>query len=105
MDTCQEMVDRLSECTTDQTLQKFESTYVPQKLSFMLKNFDDDFYGGRSPGAADVSLFNVLNLFQRANIVGWKTDFPELYDHYNTVSKMGLIPKYLESTKDVPLGF
>ncbi len=105
MDQCQDMVDKLSECHTESEIKEFESTYVSQRCIYFLQCFEDDFYGGQKPGAADISLFNVLNLLTRANIVQWKTEFPELLDHYSTIKNLGIIPKYLESSKDVPLGF
>ena len=104
MADCHNLIDAMARCESKREMDHFSSVMVPKHLENFLERFEDDFYAGSKPGAADISLFNTLNLITRANI-GWEESFPELKCHYDTVSRMCLIPAYLDSTRDAPLGF
>ena len=106
MDECMSVYAKMEECRSSRNKRKawtaFETKYLPDKLSQFLHHFDDDYYGGRQPNAADISLFSILHLLERAN-VGWKHDNPELANFYAEVSKVGHIPRYID--EDLPCHF
>lgn len=81
---------------------KFDGEYLPARLSQFFDYFDDDFYGGCMPNAADVSLFSILNLMRRAGI-SWEETCPEFEDFYASVASVGHISRYLSD--EPPLHF
>lgn len=93
MDTCHDLVAKMEE-TGD--IPDFERTVFSPGLKRLLHSFDDDFYGGRDPKAPDVSLFNLLYQAEKKHgLTSWRTEYPELLDHFETVAKVGHIPLYL----------
>ena len=47
--------------------------------------------------AGDIAVFNVLNIAFKAGLDNCLDDFPTLLSHYNAVSRIGNIPKYIEA--------
>ena len=70
----------------------------PEKLKWLVKLLGDKtFFSGDLVQAGDVSVFSVLNLAFNAGLTNCLDDFPTLLSHYNAVSRIGNIPKYLEA--------
>ena len=92
MDTCQSVV---AELETTEDLEEFEKISLFPRLAHLLLSFEDDFYGGNCVRAPDVSLFNLLYQADTRGLTSWRAFFPELDDHFQTVSTVGHIPLYL----------
>lgn len=76
---------------------EFSSTVLPQKLKYIENMLNNQaFFGNKKPNAADVAVFSTLNLVERAG-VKWKDQSPNVVALYDTVSKVGAIPQYLEA--------
>ena len=96
MEKCQDVIDIMDGLASEDDWKKFEAKVLPRKLRYFFNRFEDDFYGGSRVAAPDVSLFNMIYHVERAGLRAWRNDFPEILSHFQTVSKEGLIPDYLE---------
>lgn len=71
---------------------------LPEKLKWLVKLLGDNtFFAGDELQAGDISVFSVLNIAFKAGLDNCLDNFPTLLSHYNTVSQIGNIPKYIEA--------
>lgn len=75
----------------------FKHEVLPQKIeriNGMLKASGKAFFGGEKPNAADISIFSVLNLVEKAGIT--LPEWSHVTPLYAAVASVGNIPTYLE---------
>ena len=78
--------------------QRVKEVQLPEKLTHIVKLLGDkNFLCGDLVQAGDISLFSILNLAMNAGLTECLKNFPTLQNHYNQVSRIGNIPKYLEA--------
>lgn len=73
-----------------------------QCVESMLQSRSDIYFGGQEANAADIAVFSVMNLVDRAG-VSWKERYPNITNLYTEVAGLGGIPRYLE--KQYPVYF
>lgn len=76
---------------------KFASTVLPEKLAYLEAMASAKAcIGTEDPNAADIAVFSVLNLVERAG-VEWKGQTPSLEALCDSVKALGNIPNYLST--------
>ena len=73
-----------------------------QSIESMLQSRSDIYFGGKEANAADIAVFSVMNLVDRAG-VSWKERYPNITNLYTEIAGMGGIPGYLD--KQYPVYF
>lgn len=80
---------------------KFQDETLSQKMdriNTLLEKSEKDFFGGSSPNAADVAVFSILNLVEKAGVS--LPIWSRLTPVYEKVAMFGKIPEYL--SEDLP---
>lgn len=78
--------------------QRVKEVQLPEKLNYLVKLLGDkQFFSGQLIQAGDISVFSILNLALNAGLTDCLNSFPTLQNHYNYISRIGNIPKYLEA--------
>ena len=78
--------------------QRVKEVQLPEKLNYLVKLLGDkQFFSGDLIQAGDISVFSILNLAMNAGLTECLKNFPTLQTHYNYISRIGNIPKYLEA--------
>ena len=71
---------------------------LPEKFKWLVKLLGDKtFFSGDLVQAGDISVFSIINLAFKAGLTNCLDNFPTLLSHYNAVSRIGNIPKYIEA--------
>ena len=78
--------------------QRVKEVQLPEKLDYLVTLLGDKpFFAGDDIQAGDVSVFSILNLAINAGLTDCLKKYPTLQSHYDKVSRIGNIPKYLEA--------
>tara|TARA_B110000444_G_scaffold248124_1_gene271633 strand:+ start:2898 stop:3548 length:651 start_codon:yes stop_codon:yes gene_type:complete len=78
--------------------QRVKEVQLPEKLTYLSKLLaEQSLFSGNLIQAGDISVFSIINLAMNAGLTNCLKDFPNLQTHYNYISRVGNIPKYLEA--------
>ena len=73
-------------------------SHATQDIKWLVKLLGDKtFFSGDLVQAGDISVFSIINLAFKAGLTNCLDNFPTLLSHYNAVSRIGNIPKYIEA--------
>ncbi|RZD40951.1 MAG: hypothetical protein CXT73_05865 [Methanobacteriota archaeon] len=78
--------------------ERVKANDLPQKLQWLIKLLGNKtFFSGDTVQASDISVFSIINLSFNAGLTNCLDEYPTLLNHYNTVARIGNIPKYIEA--------